>query len=363
VEDDARVSSPAVNSVIRTPSQESLPATFDVQHRGRCRLTSLFSCLGSWLFRNRLIIGVIASWYLLGVVAIVTTKLLLMEWHVPPLLLTFQQLLLASTLLRLRLATCTTNGAQPMPAFRLKGAGRALEVDDAPDGDVEQASLVGVIDRTPSASTEQMTSTAEDTDDDNASPLDFYLAGLFNCMDFLASNTAFSASAASFVETVKASDPLTTTAVALAYRVDRLGASEAFGLGILVSGILLSTWGSGGSGVNHPYHRALHDASHSHSQDNLTLDSSLHSAMLVVVANFSFAFRAMTQKLYQRHAKVSLDDENLLCRLQQLGWMTLLLPVLVLYSGTLKQSMFVEQNKTEYFKLSLLNASAYATYK
>jgi hypothetical protein len=41
---------------------------------------------------------------------------------------------------------------------------------------------------------------------------DFILAGLFNALDFLASNTAFSQSAASFVETVKASEPITTTA-------------------------------------------------------------------------------------------------------------------------------------------------------
>jgi drug/metabolite transporter (DMT)-like permease len=281
-----------------------------------------------------------------------------MDSHVPPLLLTFQQLFLASTLLQFRLATCTSNGAQPMPVFRLKGMGRRLDVDKSPIGDVEQAP-VDVVDRSMASSTERMPSTSEETDDDNAAPLDFYLAGLFNCMDFLASNTAFSASAASFVETVKASDPMTTTAIALAYGVDRLGASEAFGLGLLVSGILLSTWGSGANDIHHRYHRALRDGI----QDSVNLDSSLHSAMLVVVANLSFAFRAMTQKLYQRHSKIPLNDESLLCRLQQIGWITLLLPVLILYAGKLKESILVENNKSEYVKLSLLNASAYATYK
>ena len=42
----------------------------------------------------------IMAWYLVGVVCICTTKLLLTDFHVPPLVLTVQQLFMGSMLLR-----------------------------------------------------------------------------------------------------------------------------------------------------------------------------------------------------------------------------------------------------------------------
>lgn len=351
--DETFVSSPSSESLIRGPSQELY--WFDTYSRFLIGLTS-------YLFRNRFIIGVIASWYLLGVVAIVSTKLLLMEWNVPPLYLTFQQLLLASSLLRLRLAACSQSGAQPMPVLTVR-LRRGNIVSDSDNASVEeQACLVDWSEHS-NESVSFLTpeeKTSDEIDAENTAPLDFYLAGLFNCMDFLASNTAFSASAANFVETIKASDPITTTTVALVYNVDRLGLMEAGSLVLLVSGILLSTWGTGNGGSDEHYHRALQGLD---APVILSWEASVRSALLVVVANFSFAFRAMTQKLYQRHAKVALNDDNLLFRLQQVGWMTLLIPVLVVYCGTLRGVLAVTENKVDYVKLSLVNAIAYATYK
>jgi drug/metabolite transporter (DMT)-like permease len=76
---------------------------------------------------------------------------------------------------------------------------------------------------------------------------DLELAGLFNALDFLASNTSFSHSAASFVETIKASEPITTTAIAL---IDKLRFPEAVSLGVLVSGVLCSTFGNTSDAVD-----------------------------------------------------------------------------------------------------------------
>jgi hypothetical protein len=352
--DEAFVSSPSSESLLRPPSQEL--DTFDTYSR-------LLIGLASYVSRNRFIIGVIASWYLLGVVAIVSTKLLLMEWSVPPLFLTFQQLVLASSLLRLRLAAFSRGGAQPMPVLTVR-LRRGKSASDNDSVSVEDSTCLadGSEHSNESASfltTEGKPSNDVDENDDNTAPLDFYLAGLFNCMDFLASNTAFSASTANFVETIKASDPITTTTVALVYGVDRLGLMEAGSLVLLVSGILLSTWGNGGSD-EHGYHRALQGLD---TTVILSWEASVRSALLVVVANFSFAFRAMTQKLYQRHARVTLNDDNLLFRLQQVGWMTLLVPVLVVYCGTLRGVLAITEHKLDYAKLSLVNAIAYATYK
>jgi hypothetical protein len=131
----------------------------------------------------------IVAWYIVGVVSIVTTKVLLTDWQVPPLVVTFQQLSSGSCVLWLYLLVFQ-GGAQPWPWDNMKGnkSSSSLCIDVAP---VDTTAIVG---KTPMRH------------------YDFILAGLFNALDFLASNTAFSQSAASFVETVKASEPITTTA-------------------------------------------------------------------------------------------------------------------------------------------------------
>jgi drug/metabolite transporter (DMT)-like permease len=179
---------------------------------------------------------------------------------------------------------------------------------------------------------------------------DFLLAGFFNGLDFLASNTAFSRSAASFVETIKSSDPITTTAVALAWNVDRLARTEAVALSLLIVGVMLSTWGN----------------SQSPSKNGATLEDSISGASIVIVANFRFAFRAMFQKRYQAAAgDMQMDDINLLCRMQQTGAAALLLPVIVACTGFIIRGYhsLPHSAKMYYVGLSAANAFFYAVYK
>jgi hypothetical protein len=133
----------------------------------------------------------IIAWYIVGVVSIVTTKVLLTDWQVPPLVVTFQQLSSGSCVLWLYLLVFQ-GGAQPWPWDNMKGnkssSSSSLCIDAGP---VDTSATISKI---------------------PMKHYDFILAGLFNALDFLASNTAFSQSAASFVETVKASEPITTTA-------------------------------------------------------------------------------------------------------------------------------------------------------
>jgi hypothetical protein len=129
----------------------------------------------------------IIAWYIVGVVSIVTTKVLLTDWQVPPLVVTFQQLSSGSCVLWLYLLVFQ-GGAQPWPWDNIQGkkSSSSLCIDAGPvDTNISKMPM---------------------------RHYDFILAGLFNALDFLASNTAFSQSAASFVETVKASEPITTTA-------------------------------------------------------------------------------------------------------------------------------------------------------
>lgn len=255
-----------------------------------------------------LLILIISIWYFIGVGAIVTTKILLTDWHVPPLLLTFQQLACASTLLRL---TLKLNGSFVASPFSEKSFDTIWN---------EYA--------------------------------DFLLAGMFNALDFLSSNTGFSHAAASFVETIKSTDPLFTTAVALAWNIDVVTSLEALALVLLMGGIMLSTWG------------------------NQQLDTSvvlvptqtqlMCGSLIVMIANICFAFRCMFQKRYRASSiALQVDDANLLCRLQQVGASALVVPASIAYSPYVWRILWetTYSDCLYYFGLSLLNSICYVSYK
>jgi hypothetical protein len=254
----------------------------------------------------RLLAG-IAGWYTFGFVAIITTKVLLTSWEVPPLLLTVQQLLISSTFLRILLffSKKGSNGIQPWPV-------------------------------------------------EPGIQLDFILIGLFNALDFLASNCGFEGADANFVETIKASEPLTTTIVALSWKIDTLGGAEAGSLGLLFTGVLLSTLGNtqdaaSGEGEIAPE----------------ALEASVRSTLTVMSANLCFAFRVLCQKRYRAAASATdqLDNTNLLMRMQTTGWTILLLPALFYHFSFFHNSLSIPTDQLMgYVSLSLLNSAAYVIY-
>ena len=74
------------------------------------------------------------------------------------------------------------------------------------------------------------------------------LAALFFALGFVLTNLSFSLSTASFTETIKAAEPLTSAAIALLYNVDVLPLYEAISLAFIVAGVyLVSTEGGDGS--------------------------------------------------------------------------------------------------------------------
>lgn len=225
------------------------------------RVTPLFSATSKIRLKRMhpcweqvLLVVIIVAWYVVGALAIVTTKLLVTAWRIPPLLLTVQQLFLASSILRTVLAFGKRPQPWPMDNRRLNR--------------------------------------------------DFLLVGLFNAFDFLLSNSAFHASAASFVETIKASEPITTTVVALAWQVDRLELAELACLVLLITGVLLSTVGNAGAAMT---------TTTTDGEAVMALGHSARTAASVMTANLCFAFRALSQKRYRssRPAAEQLDDINL----------------------------------------------------
>lgn len=254
------------------------------------------------------ILVAVPVWYCVGVGSICTTKMLLMkEYAVPPLVLTLQQLTIGSLLLRAHLLC--TGRFQKLPKFG--------------NGNCRTQSVY----------------------------YDFVLTGLFNALDFLASNTCFSHSSASFVETMKASEPLMTAAIALFFGIDSLSGNEAICFGILISGVFCSTVANSIGGT--------------HRVDNNGLHQSIKTAAIVMIANLCFALRAKSQKLFRNHVdSEKVDDELLLMHMEQVGAMSLVVPFIIFeLPGVLERVLASSfQQNWSYGLLAIINAACFCTY-
>lgn len=302
----------------------------------------------SWYDGRLFLVGTIAAWYCIGVCAIVTTKLLLKQYHVPPLVLTTQQLFVGSLLLRLVCIFRNNGSMQPWPWNK----GNHYEQEDTSSAEQQQVKKTGGL--------LQKWRLRQH--------VNFLLVGVFHSLDFLCSNTAFSQSAASFVETIKASDPITTTAIALLWKVDRLmGYQEASSLFLLIAGVLMSTIGNSmqTTTTTQETPRLLQEQQQQSAPDT-ALKNSILTACTVMAANLCFGFRAMNQKKFRTNEKQQpMDDINLLCRMLQVGATFLSLPLLVFYSGSLLETISEQPTevKLTYLKLAAVNSISYVTYK
>lgn len=298
------------------------------------------------------VVVALAAWYVVGVLAIVTTKLLLQDWRCPPLVLTVQQLAVGTSILRIVLSVRDDGGATPWP-WCPDDAVRPSPTTTS----TSPAAAVALVDRADHAGF------VADPRGVRRTLLlppwlllrhhhNFILAGVFNSLDFLASNVAFSFSSAHFVETIKASEPITTTAIALLWKVDRLSGPEAGSLSLLICGILLSTWGNSTD---------ARDVT-----DEKKLAESIQTATLALSANIFFGFRAINQKKYRSmaHESDQMDDVNFLCRMQQVGATFLIGPLLLLHYDAIAEALGAPlKSQVTYLGLALVNVFSYVTYK
>jgi drug/metabolite transporter (DMT)-like permease len=194
-----------------TPSKKKKQASF--WHRFYAR----------WIQGYSPLLLAVLLWYLLGVVSIGTSKLLLSKpshhhdhvGNVPPLYLTLQQLFLGSNLLRflLWIGAFGSTGLQPFPSLApVTTSHRSRHLQPRSFWKSHQAQLI--------------------------------LTALYFTFGFLATNYCFERSSASFVETIKAAEPITSAAVAVGWGIETLGSREVTSLLAIVSGVLLSTWGN-----------------------------------------------------------------------------------------------------------------------
>jgi drug/metabolite transporter (DMT)-like permease len=276
-------------------------------------------------------------WYILGVVSIATSKLLLMSdgseglGGVPPLFLTLQQLLIGSTLLRflLKMHFLGSSGLQPWSSLSSPVM--------PPRSVLSKQRFVFSL---------------------NDYPRHLLLSGACFSIGFLATNFGFNGSSASFVETIKAAEPITSATVAVLWGIEMLSSREMTSLGAIVAGVLLSTLGNQpGSG----------------SGDTSFFDSA-RACSIVMTANLCFSFRGLYQKLYRgtRGGNAQMvDDLNLQYRMQQIGVIILILPVLVwsmpgilwyIWTTAFTHGFLRNGLLLRYLGLSLINGCAFTSY-
>ena len=177
---------------------------------------------------------------------------------------------------------------------------------------------------------------------------DLVLSGVFFAMGFAGTNLSFSGASAAFVETVKAAEPITSAATAVLWGIEVLSFEEGTSLATIVAGVLLSTLGNSSGG----------------GADGASLSDSIRSCVTVMIANLCFSFRGLHQKLFRatpHGSKVSVDDLNLQFRMQQVGIVLLIVPVLFWDTRTLLSRLSIPS--LGFLGLSLLNGFAFTSYK
>jgi len=274
----------------------------------------------------------IILWYLLGVLSISTTKLLLTPSQpgvggVTPLWLTIQQLGVGCTFLRFLMyrKVFGSHGLQPPPSNSLNGQ-------------------VGF-------------------------NMQLFWTGLFFGLGFLATNFSFSGNSASFVETIKAAEPITSAGVAVLWGIEKIALPEAASLGTIVAGVLISTWAKTNDVV-----AVVAAADATDIIGGFRMSSSTKTCIIVMIANLCFSFRGLHQKLLRASpngGSSSIDDMNLQYRMQQIGLVVFLLPsipfeiprlIRTLWKVEKAVGLFQSGIFVSYLKLSIVNGLAFAGY-
>jgi drug/metabolite transporter (DMT)-like permease len=183
------------------------------------------------------------------------------------------------------------------------------------------------------------------------------LSAIYFALGFAATNLSFSGASAAFVETVKAAEPITSAMTAVLWGIEVLSREEGMSLLTIVAGVLLSTLGNSKGGESSAGGASSH-------AKMTTLSESLTSCAIVMAANLCFSFRGLHQKLFRatpQGNKSAMDDLNLQYRMQQIGILVMLLPVLTWDSRKLWKELAAPS--VYLIGLSILNGFAFTGYK
>lgn len=323
----------------RTTSKAAVPGKFKARQANKKKRRSFWSrCYKRW-FRDTfatfssLFLAVIL-WYTLGVLSITTSKLLLTRYtdFVSPLVLTFQQLIIGSSVLRFLLRIQflgMTKGLQPWPHHPATAGTQWHSHHHTAKS--RSTTILSQLHKTPPY---------------------LILAGIYFSLGFLATNFGFSGTNAAFVESIKAAEPITSALIAVGWGIENLSRPEALSLCTLVLGVFVSTVGN---------------EANSHQSDSGQPFASLRSCLIVMLSNLCFSFRGLYQKLLKNEG-TNVDDVNLQFRMQQVGVIGLSLPLLLFESvnvgKTLVSSLTPREfaSNLQFIGLALVNGFAFTSY-
>ncbi|KAL3922573.1 MAG: hypothetical protein SGILL_002130 [Bacillariaceae sp.] len=212
----------------------------------------------------------------------------------------------------------------------------------------------------------QETAVRSSTTTPNATPvpsdetlyLHFGMMGVFDGCDFLSTAVGFTMANASFVETVKSSQPITTTAVALFFGIDTLQKPEALAMAVIVAGVFFSTLGNAQDGDS--------SSSGTAPDTSITMTQAIQTTMIGITANLCFALRVNAQKKYRSHREGrEMNDTNMLMWMQRMGSLALSIPIMLFeVSGVIqrtRESSFWEE-LVPFWALMLVNAVCFSLY-
>ena len=210
------------------------------------------------------------------------------------------------------------------------------------------------------------------------------MSGFYFSLGFFLTNLSFFSSHASFVETVKAAEPLSSATIAKLWGIEsNISSGEVMSLIGITFGIILSTIGNA-SGTYH-----------THNDDDTSaamggLIQSVQVCAIVLISNFCFSFRGMYQKLYsqkmrekqQQQSKAMCDHRDLQYFMQSLGFRLFIIPTLLwdghgIYKslmlwfsrhmeendGTMRFLSYIFKESLQYIILAIVNGLAFTSYK
>ena len=167
------------------------------------------------------------------------------------------------------------------------------------------------------------------------------------------------------METIKSSQPITTTAVALFFGIDKLQKSEALAMAVIVAGVFCSTLGNAQDSTAHdddPDSSMSQQSSTSH----MTMVQAIQTTMIGITANLCFALRVNSQKKFRAHPEGrEMNDTNMLMWMQRMGSLALSIPVILFeLPGVIERTRAssLVDDLLPFWGLVLVNAVCFSLY-
>lgn len=292
---------------------------------------------GSLNIRCLLLPIAVIIWYILGVVSISTTKMILTTYEsvgMTPRILTLQQLFIGMIILRLWMWMIPSDkSTYPSIHLNLK-------------------KMISI-------------SYGSRKEHDASGCFELLSSGIFFTLGFLFTNLSFSSADASFVETIKASEPISSAGLSVLWKLETLSAKESYSLLGICVGVVISTVGNA-KGANIDGVGGIQPS----------LLQSFRSSAIVMGSNICFSFRGLYQKLFRASPMGRPSVVNDVCMqylIHHIGVMVMAVLVFLLDAFPLVTKWYEMMISTDgvlsssqivpFVALSLVNGLAFTHYK